>query len=118
MNLDLLRDEDKLYAAEVVQYLTAKGLRVELGGGAARGDKQYDDIDLLVRGTPQQIADAYRGLIKRAGSKNSFPEEAAYGLEYRVELLGTETRYFHTTVDERVTIEVGETTIDVSFKSN
>jgi len=118
MDRDLLRDEDKPYAAEVVKYLTTRGLRVELGGGAARGDQQYQDIDLLARGKHSDIVEAFRGLLRMHGVEDPFPERAVgTGLEYQIQHEGSEVQYFGMIVDERIKVKVDDTVVDISLRS-
>ncbi len=117
MDTKKLREQDQPYVAEVVNYLTQKGLAVELAGGATRGDGQYDDVDLLARGSLTQVASAVFGLQKTSlGEQEHFPAKSNDGLEYQVDHIGGPTNYVGNQVEERFDIQIGNTKVDLSFK--
>ena len=111
-----LREQDQPYVNEVVDYLTEKGLTVELAGGATRGDRQYDDVDLLARGSSNQVASAVFGLQRTPQEQSKFPVRSNDGLEYQVEHIGGPTMYVGNLVDERFDIQIGNTKVDLCLK--
>lgn len=50
MDIDKLREEDRIPVAAVVKYLKDNGLEIEMKGSADYGDLKYDDIDLIAKG--------------------------------------------------------------------
>ena len=114
--LSMLREEDIPYVKEVIKYLESYGLKIKFAGSVLKGDKKYNDIDLLASGNV--IADAISGLINLPGTKTPlFPEKAADSSIYDVQFVsGDGFRYVNTFIDARFKISAGNTFIDVSFK--
>ncbi len=48
--LDKLKEKDKLYVGEVIDYARQFGLKASLKGTALVGDKNYREIGILVEG--------------------------------------------------------------------
>jgi hypothetical protein len=117
MDVSKLRENDKQYVNEVVDYLRNQGLDVKLAGSAQKGDKQYGDVDLLARGSLNQVASAVFGLQKTSPVESEhFPAKAIDGLEYQINHVGGPTKYVGNKVNERFDIKIRDTKVDLSLK--
>jgi len=111
-----LRDEDKTYVTEVAQYLTGNGLQVEFGGSVLKGDKKYNDIDLLAVGNPKEITNVFSGLCRYNSRIKPFQTHALDGAEFSIKDHKGFVSYLDTTVDHRFDVSVGNTKIDLNLK--
>ncbi len=116
IDMSNIRAEDRPYVHEVIQYLRQNGLRTELKG-SAEFSKEYNDIDILAKGSLEDVANTVCGLkkINQFGAK-SFYETAADGKKYEVVYEGAEVRYMNTRVAQLFRIIVGDTKIHVGLK--
>lgn len=115
MDTSKLKEQDRPYVDQVVQYLAERGLTVELAGSALRGDQEYRDVDLAVTGPREAVGDTISGLFGFSGGTSPFPRRSPDGLEYKVESTGGWQMYINTTVANRIKIKVGETEMDLNF---
>ncbi|MFH1592113.1 MAG: hypothetical protein ABIB47_01965 [Candidatus Woesearchaeota archaeon] len=106
MDLSKLREKDQTPVREVVEYLNLRGLEVELKGSALRGDRQYEDVDLLATGLAVLVKDA----------RNDLVTGTPLGDGYEVEYVGGPECYVNEQIDDRFRIQAGETKIDLSLK--
>ena len=118
MDTSKIRKNDVPYVNEVVGYLQARNLSVEIAGSVLKGNRKYNDIDLLVRGGVTDLANATSGLMGLDVRTEPFPKKSADGLEYTVTHAGGPTKYLNNQIDERFNITVGNTKIDVCLKVN
>ena len=117
MDTSKLREQDVRYVNEVVKYLTERELEVELGGSALKGDREYNDVDLLAKGDIWAVTDVTSGLMGLEARTDPFPECSADGSEYHVEHVGGRMSYVDNLVDERFDIQAGDTRIDLCLKT-
>ncbi len=113
-----IRNEDKPYLNEVVQYLQDRGLSVELRGSALERE-DYEDIDVLATGELEAVTDAISGLQGCAARGTPFPKNSADDPTYFVADLGKRVVYMRENLTHRFKILVSNLTkIDVGLKIN
>jgi len=117
MDTSKLRENDVPYVTEVVSYLTDRKLDVELVGSALNGERTYQDVDLIAKGSIEDVTNATSGLMGLDARTEPFQKKSAEGLEYQVQHVSGPTRYVGLNVDERFNIEVGNTRIDLNLKA-
>jgi len=121
-NIDMsnIRAEDRPYIHEVIQYLRQNGLRTELKGSATES-KEYNDIDILAKGSLEDVVNTVCGFIAielRDPKVRQFYKTAADGKEYTVTSEGVEVRYMNTNIAQLFRIVVGDTKIHVGLKAD
>jgi hypothetical protein len=112
--------EDRPYVHEVIQYLRQNSLTAELRGSATESN-EYHDIDILAKGSLEDIANTVRGFmgIETHDPKiKPFYKTAADNKEYNVTNEGKEPNYMNTNIAQLFRIIVGNTKIHVGLKAD
>lgn len=115
LDMSNIRADDRPYVHEVIQYLRQNGLRAELKGSATES-KEYNDIDILAKGSLEDVANVTRGLNGVTDIPQPFYKTAADGKEYSVAYEGAEVRYMNTPIAQLFRIIVSNTQIHVGLK--
>lgn len=125
LDMSNIKAEDRPYVHEVIQYLRQNGLRAELKG-SAEFSKNYNDIDILTKGSLEDVTKtagalneiAFHAILGSHLTNNAFYRTAADGKEYSVMHEGMEVRYMNTRVAQLFRIIVGNTKIHVGLKTD
>ncbi|MBR9691793.1 hypothetical protein GOV06_03315 [Candidatus Woesearchaeota archaeon] len=110
-----LRTQDVPYTELVMDYVRSKGLAVRLGGSAAEGNIDYNDVDILAIGLNKDVLKAVRGLERLVKTK-PLPKKTNDGVSIRVDRVGQNEKYLNDNVDHRYNIKIGSTDIDLCLK--
>ncbi len=112
----VLKEGDTAFISRVISYLEEQNLDVEIVGSAKKGNKKYNDVDLLIKGSQADVIELYDDLLFRLTRESDFETYTTDGGKFDSFKTHEPGTYAGTNINVRYEIIFDGTKVDMSIK--